>query len=42
MAKQIASDLDDEFFKEVVVKTQTGKVVHKTPIKSGSHGRGAR
>jgi hypothetical protein len=39
MAKQIASDLEDEFFKEVVVKTQTGKVVHKTPIKSGSQAR---
>jgi hypothetical protein len=36
MAKQIAGDAEDEPFKDVVVKTETGQVVHKAPIKSGS------
>jgi hypothetical protein len=36
MAKQIANDLEDEPFRDVVVKIATGKVVHKTPIKSAS------
>ena len=36
MAKQIAHDVEDDFFKDVVVKTATGKVIHKTPIKSDS------
>jgi hypothetical protein len=34
MAKQIANDAADEPFKDVVVKTPAGKVVHKAPIKS--------
>jgi|EndMetStandDraft_5_1072996.scaffolds.fasta_scaffold65058_3 hypothetical protein len=34
MAKQIANDDDD--FKRVVVKSETGDVVHRAPIKSGS------
>jgi len=38
MAKQIVSDVEEESFKEVVVKTQTGKVVHKSPIKHDSKG----
>jgi hypothetical protein len=36
MAKQIANDVEDEHFKNVVVKTAAGKVVHKTPIKPDS------
>ena len=36
MAKQIANDVEDEPFKDVVVKTEAGKVVHKAPIKSDS------
>ena len=36
MAKQIASDIEEKSFKEVVVKTQTGKVVHKSAIKQDS------
>jgi len=36
MAKQIASDVEEESFTEVVVKTQTGKVVHKSAIKHDS------
>ena len=34
MAKQIASDVDDGSFTDVVVKTDSGKIIHKTPIKS--------
>src|SRR5436853_7544168 len=34
MAKRIANDLEDDSFKDVVVKTPTGKVIHRTPIKS--------
>ena len=34
MAKQIANDVEDDSFKDVVVKSATGKVIHKTPIKS--------
>ena len=33
MAKQIANDVEDDSFKNVVVKTAAGKVIHKTPIK---------
>lgn len=36
MAKQLANDVEDEPFKDVVVKSETGKVVHKAPIKSDS------
>jgi hypothetical protein len=36
MAKQTANDLEDEPFKDVVVKTATRKVVHKATIKSDS------
>jgi hypothetical protein len=35
MAKQIANDVDDNSLKEIVVKTETGDVIHKAPIKSG-------
>ena len=34
IAKQIANDVDDESFTDVVVKTDSGKIIHKTPIKS--------
>jgi hypothetical protein len=34
MAKQIANDVEDDSFKDVVVKTATGKIIHKAPIKS--------
>jgi len=34
MAKQIANDVDDGSFTDVVVKTDSGKIIHKTPIKS--------
>jgi hypothetical protein len=36
LAKQIAVDLDDDSLKEVVVKTDAGKVIHKAPIKTAS------
>ena len=36
MAKQIACDVEDNSLKEVVVRTETGEVVHKALIKSGS------
>ena len=34
MAKQIANDAEDEPFTDVVMKTATGKIIHKTPIES--------
>ena len=34
MAQQIANDVEDDSFKDVVVKTATGKIIHKAPIKS--------
>jgi hypothetical protein len=34
MAKQIANDVEDDPFTDVVVKTDSGKIIHKTPIKS--------
>jgi uncharacterized protein DUF6894 len=37
MAKQIANDVDDGSFTDVVVKTDAGKIIHKTPIKSDPH-----
>ena len=36
MAKQIAKDVEDAPFKDIVVKTAAGEVIHKTPIKSHS------
>jgi hypothetical protein len=33
MAKQIADDVEDETFKNVVVKSDAGKVIHQTPIR---------
>jgi len=34
MAKQIADDVEDNSLTDVVVKTPSGKVIHKAPIKS--------
>jgi Domain of unknown function (DUF6894) len=34
LAKQLAADLDDGSFKDVVIKTETGEIIHKAPIKS--------
>ena len=33
MAKQIAINVEDRFLTDVVVKSENGDVVHKTPIK---------
>ena len=33
MAKQIAADVEDRSLTDVVVKTETGEVVHRTPIR---------
>jgi hypothetical protein len=35
IAKQISIDVEDEGLKDVVVKTEDGKEIYKTPIKSG-------
>jgi len=35
MAKQIAIDVEDRSLTDIVVKSATGEVVHKTSIKSG-------
>jgi hypothetical protein len=34
IAKQISTDVEDENFKDVVVKTDDGKEIYKAPIKS--------
>ena len=34
IAKQISIDVEDESFKDVVVRTDEGKEIYKTPIKS--------
>jgi uncharacterized protein DUF6894 len=34
IAKQISDDIEDEGFKDVVVKTEGGKEIYKAPIKS--------
>lgn len=34
MAKQISVDIEDASFTDVVVKTEDGKEIYKTPIKS--------
>jgi hypothetical protein len=34
MAKQIAIDVEDRSLTDIVVKTATGEVIHRTPIKS--------
>jgi hypothetical protein len=34
MAKQIAADVEDRSLTDVVVKTEAGEVVHRTPIRS--------